>query len=84
MLKNMLEGRWKGKKSQKGESFSGKAHIAEEEQEKVEEETLFKKKKTKKEKKKKKQKPQRVASAAREEGFAYSVRHFDPPGYLQY
>ena len=69
----------KGKKSQqKGESSSSVAHIAEEEQEEAEEEeTLLTKKK--------KQKPQGVASAAHEveevdeEGFAYSIHHFELP-----
>ena len=66
------KGAGKGKKSQKGESSSGKAHIAEEEHQEAEEETLLtKKKKMKKMKKKKKKKIQ--------EGFAYCVHHFDLP-----
>ena len=52
-FRSYRKGAGKGKKSQEGESASGKAHLAEEDQEEAEEETLLTEKK-KKEKKKKK------------------------------
>ena len=73
-------GTGQGKKSQKGESSSGKAHIAEEDQEEAEEETLLTEKR-----KKRTVQEKGVASApgvveeVDEEGFAYGVCHFELP-----
>ena len=67
------------KKLQKGESSTGKAHIAEEDEEEAEEETLStEKRKKKRTQSKKKGKPQGLASATHE-GVAYNVSHFELP-----